>query len=221
MHPMRVIEADKLTPHVLRLVLEPQSIFLHQAGDYLMLGLEQTETKPFSIANAPQANSLIELHIQNPADSEWMQRLYNVQIGDRLWADGPKPQMKLQSETPLNLFIAGGTGIAPMKSLLEQRIKDGLTQPTYLYWGGRQPEDLYIHDQLQQLADNTPNLNYLVAVSENPDWQGEKGLIHQVALKYHPDLTNATVYLCGAWAMVQAAKPDLLDAGLPALRYIH
>lgn len=221
MHPMLVLEADKLTPHILRLTLEPQSIFTHQAGDYLMLGLDHNETKPFSIANAPWDNSLIELHIRNQADSEWMQRLFNIQAGDMLWADGPKPQMKLQSETELNLFIAGGTGIAPIKALIEQRIEEGLTQATKLYWGARQPEDLYIHQQLQTLADNTPNLDYLPVISENPEWAGLKGLVHQVALSENPELEQATVYICGAWPMVQTAKTDFIEAGLPRLKFIH
>lgn len=222
MHPLTLLRANLLTPHILQLFLEPDSIFTHQAGDYLMLGLDQQDTKPFSIANAPQDNGVIELHIRNQQDSDWMQRLFKVQPGDRLWADGPKPQMKLQHETALNIFIAGGTGIAPMKALLEARIQQGLTQPTQLYWGARHQAELYIHQQLVELAEQQPLFDYYPVISEaDPAWSGLHGLVHKKAIEQNPDLSQATVYLCGAWAMVQAAEPDLLAAGLPKLRYIH
>lgn len=222
MHPLKVQRVNHLTANIMQLFLEPGSIFSYQAGDYLMLGMDQTETKPFSIANAPQDNSLLELHVRNQDQSEWMQRLFKVQVGDTLWADGPKPQMKLQHETDLNLYIAGGTGIAPIKALLEQRLKQGLSQPTKLYWGARHIEEFYIHDRLLTLAAQDTQLTYIPVLSENdPSWTGEQGLVHEVAIRQNPDLSEATVYLCGAWAMVQTAEADLVNAGLPLLRYIH
>lgn len=222
MHPLKVQRVNHIAPNILQLFLEPSSIFSYQAGDYLMLGLDQTETKPFSIANAPQENGLLELHVRNLDNTDWMQRLFQLQPDEIIWADGPKPQMKLQHETALNIYIAGGTGIAPIKALLEQRLKQGINQPTKLYWGARHVEELYIHDALLTLAAQDTNLTYIPVISEDQhNWPGEKGLVHQVAIQQNPDLSQATVYLCGAWAMVQAAKVDLLEAGLPALRCIH
>lgn len=222
MHTLKVQRVNHLTSNIMQLFLEPSSIFSYQAGDYLMLGLDQAETKPFSIANAPQDNGLLELHVRNLDQTEWMQRLFKVQPGDTLWADGPKPQMKLQHETDLNIYIAGGTGIAPIKALLEQRLKQGLSQPTKLYWGARRIEEFYIHDSLLTLAAQDTKLTYIPVLSENdPAWSGEKGLVHEVAIQQNPDLSQATVYLCGAWAMVQTAETDLINAGLPTLRYIH
>ena len=222
MHPLKVQRVNHLTDSILQLFLEPSSIFSYQAGDYLMLGLDQTETKPFSIANAPQDNGLLELHVRNLDQTEWMQRLFKIKAGDTLWADGPKPQMKLQHETELNLYIAGGTGIAPIKALLEQRLKQGLNQPTKLYWGARHIEEFYIHDSLLTLAAQDSQLSYIPVLSgDEPNWPGEKGWVHQVAIQQNPDLSQATVYLCGAWAMVQTAETDLINAGLPKLRYIH
>lgn len=222
MHPFIVYSAIRLTPYILQLFLEPKSVFSHQAGDYVMLGFEREETKPFSIANAPLPNGLIELHIRNQEDSPWMQRLFNVQAGDTLWIDGPKPQLKLQHETELNLYIAGGTGIAPIKALLEQRLLQGLKQPTKVYWGARHADELYIHNVMQSLAKQNPLLEYIPVISESDAaWTGATGLVHQYALNQHPELSHATVYLCGAWPMVQTAQTDFTAAGLPSLRYIH
>lgn len=222
MHPFIVYSAIRLTPYILQLFLEPKNVFSYQAGDYVMLGFDGEQTKPFSIANAPLANSMVELHIRNQEDSPWMQRLFNVQAGDTLWVDGPKPQLKLQHETEFNLYIAGGTGIAPLKALLEQRLQNGIQNPTKLYWGARHADELYIHNVLQALTNQHPLLDYIPVISE-PDlaWSGATGLVHQYALQQHPDLTKATVYLCGAWSMVQAAQTDFTAAGLASSRYIH
>jgi NAD(P)H-flavin reductase len=222
MHSLRVQHIRPLTQDIIQLWLEPTALFSYQAGDYLMLSVDGEQSKPFSIANAPQANNLIELHIRHNEQSEWMARLRQLQVGDTVWADEAKPQYKLQHESPMNFFIAGGTGIAPMKALLEQRLKLGLSQPTWLYWGVRHSDDLYIHDTLVALSEQNDLLHYVPVVSgDQPDWHGARGLVHLYARNEHPFMEEATVYLCGSWAMVQTAKQDLAEAGLSERRFIH
>jgi NAD(P)H-flavin reductase len=210
-----------LTPFIRRLILRPLDVFSYQAGDYIMLGLDSHETKPFSIANAPRLDGCIELHIRHQESSDWMNRVAALQPGARLWVDGPKPQMKLAHESDLNLFIAGGTGLSPIKALLEQRIQQGITQPTKLYFGARRAEELYLDQELQALSDAHPLLDYIPVVSDEVvGWSGIKGLVHEAAIAQNPDLSQATVYLCGAWAMVKTAETDFVSAGLPKLSYI-
>lgn len=222
MHSFRVNQIQSLTPDIIQLWLEPTGLFSHQAGDYVMLSLDGEQTKPFSIANAPKENGLIELHIRHSEQSPWMTRLTQLQVGDSVWTDEAKPQYKLQHESPLNLYIAGGTGISPIKALLEQRLQQGLTQPTWLYWGARHSNDLYIRHQIEALCAQNDLLHFVPVISEDErTWQGARGLVHLFALNEHPHLQDATVYLCGSWPMVQTAKQDFEEAGLAAMRFIH
>lgn len=220
LHQMNIAKTQQLSARILRLWLEPQQPFSHQAGDYIMLGLDAQQRKPFSIANAPTEDGLIELHVRNQDDSEWMQQLFALPVGAQLWVEDAKPQYRLQAETELNLFIAGGTGIAPMQALLQARIQQGIQQPTYLYWGTHSIEECYINAELQALSAAHPQLHYISVISEpSADWNGPSGLVHEYALSQHSDVSNASVYLCGCWPMVQQAKQDFIQAGLPASRY--
>lgn len=216
-----LIKTETLAPQIQRLWLQPEQPFDYQAGDYIMLGFNDTELKPFSIANAPRDDGLLELHIRNEQASEWMQSLFALEKGAALYSSHAKPQMQLHPEASLNLFIAGGTGLAPMKALLEARIAQGLHQPTKLYMGARHPEELYLHQTLLDLVGQTPMLEYIPVVSGHADYAGNQGLVHQVAIDQNPNLADAHVYVCGAWAMVKKAEDDFIAAGLNARNFTH
>jgi NAD(P)H-flavin reductase len=186
-----------------------------------MLGFNDTDLKPFSIANAPRDDGLLELHIRNEQDSTWMQTLFALENGATLYSSPAKPQMQLHPEAPLNLFIAGGTGLAPMKALLESRIAQGLQQPTKLYMGARHAVELYLHQSLLDLAQQIPMFEYIPVVSDQADYDGLQGLVHQVALAQNPSLSNVHVYVCGAWAMVKKAEEDFIAAGLKPNHFTH
>ncbi|UQB42097.1 oxidoreductase [Thiomicrospira microaerophila] len=222
-NPLRhsLIDFENLSQQIRRYWLKPEQPFNYQAGDYIMLGFDPADLKPFSIANAPSANGLLELHIRYDQASPWMQQLFSLEKDSSLYSSSAKPQMQLHPESSLNLFIAGGTGLSPMKALLEARIAEGLTLPTKLYMGARQAEELYLNQAMQQLADNTPLLEYIPVISEQESYSGFKGLVHEVAIQQNPQLSDASVYLCGAWAMTQKAKQDFIDAGLNVRNFFH
>lgn len=220
-HHHRLMAFESLASHIGRFWLKPEFAFNHQAGDYIMLGFNPDDLKPFSIANAPREDGLLELHIRNEQASDWMQTLFALEKGATLYSSPAKPQMQLQPETKLNIFIAGGTGLAPMKALLEARLAEGMTQPTKLYMGARHSEELYLEQAMQQLAKETPLFEYIPVVSEQEDYQGLKGLVHQIALAQNPDLSQSHVYICGAWAMVNKAKDDFMAAGLKTAQFTH
>lgn len=214
-------KTDVLAPQIQRFWLQPEQAFEYQAGDYIMLGFNDTDLKPFSIANAPRDDGLLELHIRNEQASAWMQTLFSLENGATLYSSPAKPQMHLHPEAALNLFIAGGTGLAPMKALLEARIAQGLQQPTKLYMGARHTEELYLHQSLLDLAQQTPMLEYIPVISEQADYAGLQGLVHEVALAQNTDLSDVHVYVCGAWAMVKKAEEDFIAAGLNARKFTH
>lgn len=222
LHAMKVIHAERLTPHIIQLQMQPEHPIAYQSGDYIMLGFEEGDLKPFSIASAPRKDGLIECHIRNEAGSDWMKRLFASQAGDTLMMQGPKKQMALKSAHDKILFIAGGTGFAPMRALLEESLHQQITVPIHFYWGARLKDDLYMLEWIQSLAEENDHIQFTPVLSEQMEnWRGETGLVHKKALEQESDLSQATVYICGPWNMTQAAKQDFIEAGTLESNIVH
>jgi poly(A) polymerase len=109
------------------------------------------------------------------------------------------------------VFLASGTGFAPLKALIEHMQHCGITRPTTLYWGGRRPGDLYMHDWVQAQLAVMPHLQYVPVVSDalpEDDWTGRTGFVHLAVLQDFADLSGYQVYACGAPVVVDAARRD-------------
>lgn len=218
LQPMSVEKTEKLTENTLLLLLRPSKEFVYHGGQYVMLGLLPTDLKPFSIASASRTDGLIELHIRNQDNSQWMQDLFALNVGETVYVDGPNNQYELDPIDMLKsrriILVAGGTGFAPMKALLDELLKQDQSLSIEFYWGARSEEDLYLDQAMQQLAETHQNIRYITSVSgdfaEHPDQRG----IHHKVLQDHSDLTQARVYLCGPWPMVESAKTSFIAAGL-------
>jgi len=120
------------------------------------------------------------------------------------------------STRPL-IFVAGATGFAPAKSLLEQAFRDGIDRPMHLYWGVRRPEELYMRQLAEAWAIEHRNFHFVPVISEprlSDGWQGRTGLVHDAILQDFPDLSGHLVYACGSVRMVQAARPAFIAQGL-------
>ncbi len=214
-HPLKVVHVEQLAPQIIQLLLKPEHPIAYASGQYIMLGFNAEDLKPFSIASAPRVDGLLECHIRNQADSEWMQQLFAVKVGDTLVMEGPEDQMQLQPAHQPIIFVAGGTGYAPLKALLDSLLKENVGVPIHFYWGARTVEDLYMHKLMLNLMQTHANLEYIPVISEQTDqWSGLKGLVHEQVLKQHPNLQHTTVYMCGPWPMMQQAKIDFFAAGL-------
>lgn len=215
LHPLKVVHAEPIAPQIIQLLMKPDFPISYASGDYIMLGFDGNDLKPFSIAAAPREDGLIECHIRNQVQSPWMERLFAVNTGDELVMESPKEQIRLQPAHQPIILVAGGTGFAPMKAILETLIKEGVEVPITLYWGVRAVEELYMHKQLIELTQAHGNIEYIPVLSTVDDnWQGATGNVHQYVLQQHPSLKHHTVYMCGPWDMIQVAKKDFFDAGL-------
>lgn len=220
-HTLKVVHLEHLTEHILQLLMKPDFPIQYSAGQYIMLGFETADLKPFSIASAPREDGLIECHIRKQVESDWMTRLFAIQVGDQLVMQGPKDQMSVQPAHNPIIFVAGGTGFAPMKALLDQLLRQKVEVPMHFYWGARHSDELYLHKTMQDLERQHANLLYIPVVSEeDASWQGLTGLVHKQVLKDYPSLEHKTVYMCGAWPMMQAAKADFAKVGLDPIACI-
>jgi CDP-4-dehydro-6-deoxyglucose reductase, E3 len=191
------------------------------AGQYLNIVLPDGAKRAFSFANAPQAagNATLELHVRRIPGGRFTGQVFTALLeGDALELEGPLGRFTLRndSQRPI-LFVAGATGFAPVKSILEDAFAHGVRRPMQLYWGVRRREDLYLVEQIEAWQREHPNFRFVPVLSDlapGDSWPGRRGLVHEAMLADHPDLAGYEVYACGSVRMVEAAVPDFLAHGL-------
>ncbi len=217
--PVRVQKKERLTDDVMALFLQlPASESLtFMAGQYLEFILKDGRRRAFSIANAPHDNGLIELHLRLVAGGHFTEYAFNEMPEKtilRIEAPLGSFYLREQSEKPI-IFLAGGTGFAPIKSIIEHMDHQGIQRTVYLFRGARQLQDLYMDSVCQRWAEQLNHLSYIPVVSDNvEDWQGRTGLVHQAVLDDFDSLKGYEVYACGAPAMIDIASQSFKAKGL-------
>jgi CDP-4-dehydro-6-deoxyglucose reductase len=187
------------------------------AGQYLNFILSDGRERAFSIANAPHDDKLIELHIRHIDGGEFTDYVFG-KLKDKaiLRIRGPLGTFFLRedSDRPL-IFVAGGTGFAPIKGQIEHAIHIGDKRPMQLYWGVRSERDLYQGAMVKQWADEYKNISFIPVLSE-PDeaWNGRTGFVHEAVIEDNPDMSPYDVYMAGPPVMVNAGKDVFIQAGL-------
>ncbi len=218
--PARIERMDRLSADVmavhLRLPATERLQFL--AGQYIDIVLKDGKRRSFSLANAPHDDGLLELHIRHVPGGLFTEQLFStIKVRDILRINGPHGSFYLREESsrPL-LLIAGGTGFAPLKALVEHALREQVQRPIHLYWGARDAAGLYMADLPARWASEQAHIHYVPVLSEAASgWLGRTGLVHRAALADLPDLAAFDVYICGAPAMIDAARSDFTAAGLP------
>jgi CDP-4-dehydro-6-deoxyglucose reductase/3-phenylpropionate/trans-cinnamate dioxygenase ferredoxin reductase subunit len=193
-----------------------------RAGQYLQVLMADGDRRNFSMANPPQHNDGVELHIRHIPGGRFSEAVL-ARIGprDTLVVELPFGQFFLRDAEMPAILLATGTGFAPIKSMLEDALRRGLSRPMRLYWGGRCREDLYMLDWVAKLVARAPWLSFVPVVSETcAHWRGRAGLVHRAVLEDHPDLRDVEIYACGNPAMIAAARREFgQQAGLPETRF--
>ena len=198
--------------------------FRFRAGQYVEVITGDGLRRSFSVANAPQDPGTVELHVRRVEGGRFTPQVFEqLKVGDALTIEGPKGGFYLRKEVRPVVFLASGTGFAPIKSMLLYGMRHKLRGPATFYWGGRRRGDLYQLEMPQQWAAEYPGLRFVPVLSEpdaNDDWSGRRGLLHESVMADFPDLSGHDVYACGVPAMVHAARRDFVErCGLPADRF--
>lgn len=221
--PCRIERMHRLAPEVMAVFLRlPANEEFHfVAGQYLDIMLPQNRRRSFSIASCPGREELIELHIRKVASGEFTQQLFDgMKEKTLLRIEGPLGQFWFRRESPRPaLLIGGGTGYAPLRSMLRDLLAVGDRRPLHLYWGAQSLQDLYEDERVRALSDAYPNLRYTPVLSEarpSDNWTGRRGLVHAAVLADHPQLQDFDVYASGPPAMVEAVRHEFIERGLPA-----
>jgi CDP-4-dehydro-6-deoxyglucose reductase len=213
--PCRVQKMEKLAEDVmvLQLKLPANERLQFLAGQYIDILLKDQKPRSFSLANAPHNDELLELHIRNITGGAFTQHVFEeMKERDILRFKGPLGTFFLRedSDRPI-IFVASGTGFAPIKAIIEHALYIGIKRPMHFYWGARKRSDLYMLDKAEQWQEKgikfTPVLSD--ALPED-NWQGRTGFVHQAVLDDYSDLSGYEVYACGAPVVVEAAHNDFV-----------
>jgi CDP-4-dehydro-6-deoxyglucose reductase len=189
------------------------------AGQYIEFLLKDGKRRAFSLANAPHDDELLELHLRLIPGGQFTEYVFNeMQEKTILRLEGPFGSFFLreESEKPV-IFIAGGTGFAPIKGIIEHALHIKLQRKMLLYRGALALRDLYLPD-LAPRWQAEHGIAYVPVLSEpcpEDNWNGRTGLVHKAVLEDIDDFSGYQVYCCGAPAMVEAAHKDFVAAGLP------
>lgn len=220
--PCRVERMEKLCHDVMGIWLKlPASERLQfLPGQYIDFLLKDGRRRSFSLANAPEDDALLELHVRYVPGGFFTEHVFNtMKVKDILRINGPLGSFFLRESDKPALFVAGGTGFAPIKSILTHAFHQRLKRQMVLYWGARAVRDLYLPELPVRWQQEHDNFRYIPVIhSPLPDehWTGRTGHVHEAVLADHADLSGYQVYACGAPAMVAAARRDFLARGLPA-----
>lgn len=211
---------EALTPDIRRLylrLLEPESIKF-TAGQFVNVETPRSgELRSYSIANSPSDRRHVELIVKimpNGGFSSYLES--ELKVGSRLRLFGPLGRLKIHLSHRSILAVAGGSGMAPILSMLTDLAEKGSKRPVTFLFGARRQQDLYYTERLESLSRSMPALETVFALSdEQPQgWMGETGLVTETLARRLPNLKNYDAYLCGPPGLISAAIPLLVGRGV-------
>ncbi len=221
--PVRVEKMEKRSHDVMALFLKlPSNERLQfMAGQYIEFIMKDGKRRAFSLANAPHDDQFLELHLRLVPGGAFTEYVFNeMQEKAILRIEAPFGSFYLREESSKPIvMVAGGTGFAPIKGIIEHLIHQNIQREVTLYWGARTLEDLYMLDLPKAWANMMSHIKFVPVLSEplpTDQWQGRVGLVHQAVLDDFEDLSAYQVYCCGAPGMVDIAHQAFQTKGLPA-----
>jgi ferredoxin-NAD(P)+ reductase (naphthalene dioxygenase ferredoxin-specific) len=226
-HPARIIKAtvaaiEPLTHDIRRLRLAPSKPLEFSPGQYASLQFTPAHIRPYSMANVPGSGEL-EFHVRLVPGGRVTGYIENeLKVGDAVRISGPLGTAYLRAKHagPM-LCVAGGTGLAPVLSIVRGALAEGMQNPIHVYFGVRSPQDVYGLEWLTELQRGHANLHVHVVVSSgNDDPVRRSGLVTDAFNSDWADLTGWRAYLCGAPPMVESAAMLTRKKGVLA-QHVH
>jgi CDP-4-dehydro-6-deoxyglucose reductase, E3 len=217
--PCRVNKLQKLADDVMlmQLKLPANERLQFLAGQYIDFLLKDGKRRSYSIANPPHADEFIELHLRHVPGGRFTDHVFNeMKEKAILRFEGPHGSFYVRedSDKPI-IFVAGGTGFAPIKGMLEHLFVEQSDRQMILYWGARAKKDIYLPELPVQWQQQHPNFSFIPVLSDpsaDDRWQGRTGYVHQAVMQDFNDLSGFEAYVCGAPAMVEAARSGFIQS---------
>lgn len=221
--PCRVANMQKFTDDVMCIQLQLPSTekFRFMAGQYVEFLLKDGKRRAYSLANAPHEEGFAELHIRHMPGGLFTDHVFGVnpellmKVKDILRFEGPMGSFFLREESdkPI-IFIASGTGFAPIQAIIEHAKMKNIQRSMTLYWGGRRPSDIYHMEKCMQWAKEMPHFKFIPVISDATDqdqWTGRVGFVHLAAMQDFNDMSSYQVYACGAPIVISSAQKDFIN----------
>jgi ferredoxin-NADP reductase len=200
----------------LRLADPPKLEF--KAGQFIIMNVPhegKTVKRAYSVASPPH-DPAIELciqHVEGGIASTWF---WKLKEGEQVSLSGPHGTFLLKEPLEYDpVFIATGTGVAPMRAMIKHLFQTGFTRDVWLLFGTRYEHALLYESEFRSLAQMRHNFHYIPTVSRPKEWHGEVGHVQQSFQKHITDISNKEIYLCGWLEVVKAVCKDLEGFGVP------
>ena len=225
--PCRVNNMEQLAEHVMAVYLQlPKTKEFHYiAGQYIDIIMKNGQRRSFSISNLPDEarQTGLELHIRYVAGGQFTPQVFGaMKERDLLRFEGPFGSYLWRSDpdTPI-ILVAGGTGFAPIKGLIQQAMQQQHSARIHLFWGARDQQDLYMHQLATHWQATWPEFSYTPVLSGQTaaDWPGETGWVHESVLRHYDDVAEHDVYASGPPVMIRAVRDGLGTKNLREQRF--
>lgn len=212
----KVQSVKPLTTNTFQILLTPETTVNYQAGQYLFALMGEDDKRPFSIASSPlrQQGNELELHIGGAEQNSFALEVIDMakkvlekeDYSFEITAPFGNAWFQEKNDRPL-LLIAGGTGFSYVRSILDYCLNINIKQPIFLYWGGRDIEQLYANAELESLDLQQSHFTYVPVVENaSSDWQGKKGNVLEAVMADFVTLSSYDIYIAGPFAMAGAAR---------------
>jgi len=218
----RVIGHEMRTPDVAVVTLQPDAAYEFRAGQFLSLETQRWPRvwRHYSIANAPRPDNTLTLHVRTiPAGWVSTALVNHTRVGDTVRL-GPACGTMVCNTTSMRdvLCVAGGTGLAPIKAMIEDMARWNTTRQVRLFYGARHDDELYDLAELERLAYRRRWLSVIPAVSHDPRYPGERGMLPDVVARhgeFFEHWAGHEVYVSGSVPMVKATIARLQELNIP------
>lgn len=215
--PCRIQALSRVGADVMHVTLRlpPNASFHYLPGQYINVAIRGGPSRSYSIANAPRLDGLLDLYIRFVPDGEMSLYWFSqAKVNDLLQLTGPLGVFIIRPSDEADMvMLATGTGIAPVKAILEELAsRDETLRPRsiHLFWGGRKPEDIF-----WEPGEYGFQINFVPIMSRAHEaWDGARGYVQDAAISHGIDFSNAVVYACGSPVMINSARDQLTQAGL-------
>lgn len=181
-----------------------------KAGQYLQVALPDGSRRSYSMANPPHESDTLHLHIRHVPGGQFTQIVPQLKAGDALQVELPYGNFELKEESAAPMLcVVGGTGFAPVKSLLDDMVKKGVKRPVTLVWGARDRKGIYLLSALERWQKLLPGFTFVPALGDAEDAKalsGFHGRLDDAVRHLFPALGGHEVYCCGSPAMVSSVR---------------
>ena len=205
-------------------LLEPSSISF-RAGQFIQFKVPEYDLtdepvyRAYSMSSAPSDTGNVEIEVRLVPNGICTTYVHQyLKEGDTVTINGPYGEFFLRDSERNIVFVAGGSGNAPIKAILSSMIEKGINRKATYFFGARSKRDLFLVEEMRELEKKLPQFTYVPALSEplpEDKWEGETGLITDVLSRFMKSGDNVEAYLCGSPGMINACIKVFQDKGVP------